>query len=557
VKVRFFDEDLNRRDDVPLDYKGDGVYAATIENIDSGALYQFVLDGQEVPDPYARCLPFGVDGPARVVKSRRQRALPDSPPLHRWSIYEIHVGTFTPAGTFRGAIEKLDSVAELGVSAIELLPIAAFAGYRGWGYDGVAPFSPFAEYGGPDDLRALVLAAHERGLAVVLDVVYNHFGPSGNYLPRYSKEYFAADVQTPWGAAPDFSRRPMRSLVIENVRYWLTEFGFDALRLDAAHAIVDSSDRHIVAEIVDVARSMDPPRRVFIEDERNHPHFLVKTGVDAVWADDFHHQIHVLLTQERDGYYEAYTPTVAALAKCIREGWTYSGQPYAPWQGRRRGAPVFALRPEQLITCVQNHDQVGNRAFGTRLSHEVGTDRFALAAMVLLFLPTTPLLFMGQEWAATSPFLFFSNHGGELGKAVTAGRRKEFAHFAAFAEPGAAESIPDPEATETYERSKLHWEERESPRHNRVLALHRALLSLRKADAVMSAATGWDEIDAFDRGDVLEIVRTHRHEKRRLIVNFGNDPAPVNVSSRSRVLLLFGDFDGRRIGACQGMLLSD
>jgi maltooligosyltrehalose trehalohydrolase len=269
-----------------------------------------------------------------------------------------------------------------------------------------------------------------------------------------------------------------------------------------------------------------------------------------------HHQVHVLLTKERDGYYAAYEPTVDALARCIRQGWIYTGQPYDPWNGRRRGAPATPLRPEQLVTCVQNHDQVGNRAFGTRLSHEAGVDRFALAAMLLLFLPTTPLLFMGQEWAATSPFLFFSDHEGELGKAVTNGRRKEFEDFAAFRNPSASEKIPDPQASETFERSKLRWDERDVEPHHRVLALHRTMLGLRRDDPVLSSACGWDELEALARGAMLEVVRKQGAGARRLVLNFSEEAQPLGAPANSRVLLTWGKCDGQRLGAWSAVLLA-
>jgi maltooligosyltrehalose trehalohydrolase len=555
VSVRLYDDEAKPVRSVRLESKGDNLYARSIDGVREGALYKLVLDGEELPDPYARYLPFGVHGPARIVAPAREPALEAAPLPHRWTIYELHVGTFTPEGTYRAAAEKLELLVDLGVSAIELLPVAAFAGKRGWGYDGVALFAPFAPYGEPDDLRAFVRAAHRRGLAVILDVVYNHFGPTGNYLPRYAKAYFTADIQTPWGAAPDFSRRPMRNLVLDSVRYWLTEYGFDALRLDATHAIVDPSDRHIVSEIVDVAASLDPRRRIFLEDERNDPRALTETRADGVWADDLHHQIHVLLTRENDGYYAAYQATVDALAACIQNGWSYTGQPYAPWKGRARGAPATSLRPEQLIACIQNHDQVGNRAFGTRLSHEAGIERFGLAAMLLLFLPTTPLLFMGQEWAATSPFLYFSDHEGELGEAVTNGRRKEFEGFAAFRH-SSAETIPDPQAVETFRRSKLSWRERSEDPHRRVLDLHRAMLRLRRDDPVLSAPSGWKHIQAFARGETLEVLRQQGAPTRRLVVNFSQQHCSFSAPANARLLSTWGSADADRLGGLSAVLLA-
>ncbi len=415
----------------------------------------------------------------------------------------------------------------LGVTAIELMPLAAFPGARGWGYDGVALYAPHAGYGTPDDLRALVRAAHARGLAVVLDVVYNHFGPSGNYLAHYAAEYFTETVKTPWGAAPDFTHAPMRELVLGNVRHWLDEFGIDALRLDATHAIVDSSTPHILRAIADEAHARD--RLVFFEDERNDPSLVTEHGADAIWADDFHHAVHVLLTGERDGYYAAYPPTVEALARTIARGWAFEGEPYAPWGGRPRGKPaVGALRPAQLVYCIQNHDQIGNRADGGRLSRFVELDAYVAASVLLLFLPATPLLFMGQEWGARSPFPFFSNHGGQLGASISKGRKKELASFAAFADGG--REIWDPEDAATFVASRVEWQERERAPHRPVLAAYRAMLALRRTDEVLSAVASFGDLTAHAEGDLLVVTRAHRAGARRLVVNFGRSALGVGKS---------------------------
>ncbi len=261
--------------------------------------------------------------------------------------------------------------AELGVTAIELLPVAAFAGERGWGYDGVAQYAPYAPYGSPEDLRSFVRAAHARGLAVVLDVVYNHFGPAGNYLSRYAPEYFTSKVQTPWGPAPDFAHAPMRRLVLENATYWLEEFGFDGLRLDATHAIHDPSPVHVLRELTQLAGAMTPPRKVFFEDERNEPAVVRELGADGVWADDFHHQVHVLLTGERDGYYNAYEPTLAALARAIREGWTFTGQPFPPWEGKPRGKPLEGIdrAPPRLLPAEPRSGRQSRARRAARAPH--------------------------------------------------------------------------------------------------------------------------------------------------------------------------------------------
>ena len=300
VEVRLFADERRSTRDLPLEPEGDGLFGGRFPGVAAGALYKFVLDGREWPDPYARFLPFGVHGPAEVVA--RVRARPRAgPPPDRYVVYELHVGAFTREGTYAAAAERLDDLAELGVTAVELMPLSAAPGHRGWGYDGVAHFAPFAPYGRPERLRAFVERAHALGLAVLLDVVYNHFGPSGNYLGEYAPEYFDPDVRTPWGAAPNFAHPRMRRYVLDNARMWLDEYGFDGLRLDAVHAIHDRSRPHVVRELCDLARSLEPARTVFAEDERNDPAVVTELGVDGVWADDFHHQTRVLLTGERDG----------------------------------------------------------------------------------------------------------------------------------------------------------------------------------------------------------------------------------------------------------------
>ncbi len=540
VSVRLFDPAGEATRTVPLEARGDGLFAKDVPGVFPGALYKLVLDGEEVPDPYARFMPQGVHGPAEVWAKGKETALAAPPPRENVSLYEVHVGTFSPEGTFRGVEARLDAIAELGVTTLELLPVASFAGARGWGYDGVALYAPYERYGTPDDLRALVRAAHARGLGVVLDVVYNHFGPAGNYLWKYSPAYFTPAVKTPWGPAPDFGHAPMRGLVMDNVRYWLEEFGFDGLRLDAVHAIHDATSAvHVLREITDLSHGMSPPRAIYFEDERNDPASVTALGADGVWADDFHHHLHVVLTSEQDGYYRAYERDVAGLARAINEGWSFTGEPYAPWDGRPRGKAVrgAGVLPHRLVYCIQNHDQVGNRALGTRLSHLVDMDSYAAASMLLLFLPAVPLLFMGQEWASKAPFLFFSDHDSELGEAVRKGRREEFATFAAFANPEERAKIPDPQAEETFLRSKLDWESREAPAHAAVLGLYRAMLDLRRHDEVLGAKASWEDVEATARGPLLEVVRRHGGRERCLLVNLGNEARPSSSPSGATVLL--------------------
>jgi maltooligosyltrehalose trehalohydrolase len=407
------------------------------------------------------------------------------------------------------------------------MPLAAFAGERGWGYDGVAPFAPHAPYGTPDELRAFVDAAHGLGLGVLLDVVYNHLGPAGNYLSAYSPDYFTSAARNAWGDAPDVAHPAMRSLVLSNARYWLEEFRFDGLRLDAVHAIVDPSPRHAVAELAAMAHALDPAIAIVGEDDRNDASLVTAAGLDALWADDLHHALHVTLTGERDGYYGSYSGGAAEVARAIARGWIYEGQAYGH-SGNARGTDASALAASAFVYCLQNHDQVGNRAHGDRLTAGVSVDAWCAASAVLLFVPMTPLLFMGQEWAASTPFLYFTDHEPGLGALVTAGRREEFKRFRAFSDPAAAARIPDPQARETFTRSRLRWEERDAEPHARVLALYRALLALRRADPVLRASTR-EGLTADAAGPVLRVRRERGGEARVLLANLSPTAADVGA----------------------------
>lgn len=519
VRVRLFEDDRRAARDVELEPRERGEFETHLPAVGAGALYKFVLDDREVPDPYARFLPFGVHGPAEVRAPARTPPLRPPARLDRLCTYELHVGTFTAEGTIRAARAKLRDLAALGVGALELMPLAAFSGDRGWGYDGVAHYAPHAPYGRPEDLCGFVREAHELGLYVLVDAVFNHFGPSGNYLASYAPEYFTAAFSTPWGDALDFGEPHMRGYVLGAARMWLEEYGFDGLRLDATHAIVDRSTPHIVRQIADLAHSLDPARLVIAEDARNESTLVTDVGVDAVWADDFHHHLRVLMTGERDGYYAAYEPAPAALAHAIERGWSYEGQAYAPW-GRPRGTSADALSPEQFVYCIENHDQAGNRAFGERLSQQVSVDAFCAASTLLLFLPMSPLLFMGQEWGASTPFLYFTQHDEELGALVSKGRREEFKSFRAFSDPKARDRIPDPQARATFESSKLKWRERGLPAHARVLRTVRELLRLRREDPVLSEGCERKDLGARAQGDLLVVERSRRGGRRVLVANF-------------------------------------
>lgn len=515
-EVELVDAQGNSLERLPLEALGGGFYRASVPGVGHGARYWFVIDGKRLPDPCARSLPDGVHGPARVIAwSYQPRHAAPARPLAQQVIYELHVGTFTPEGTFAAAQQRLPALVELGVTTLELMPVAAFAGERGWGYDGVALFAPHRAYGTPDELRQLVDAAHGLGLGVLLDVVYNHFGPSGNYLAAYSPRYFSEEFQNAWGKAPNFAEPALRQLVLQNARYWLSELGFDGLRLDATHAVFDASGRHILSELAELAHGLTPPRLLIAEDERNHAALVLDVGLDALWADDFHHQLRVTLTGERSGYYAAYQPGAQGIADAINRGWLYTGQTN-PVTREARGTSADALRAESLLYCIQNHDQVGNRALGDRLAHD---SAYRAASLLLLFLPMTPLLFMGQEWGASSPFLYFTDHDAELGKLVSEGRRREFAGFPEFSDPERRNAIPDPQAPATFEAAKLRWAEREQAPHAATLELYRAALALRKSDPVLSGS-GRAELWAHADDDVLFVERWRGDERRVLVMSF-------------------------------------
>jgi maltooligosyltrehalose trehalohydrolase len=521
------------------------LYEARVNGVGHGARYRFALDTDEaghggvaLSDPYARFLPDGVDGPSMVWRSSyRFRHEHVARPLREHVIYELHVGTFTEDGTYAGAAERLAELADLGVTCVELLPVAAFAGQRGWGYDGVAHFAPHRSYGSPDDLRAFVDTAHGLGLSVLLDVVYNHFGPVGNVLPRYAPAYFTRENPTPWGPSPDFTYGPMRRYVVDNVVFWLDEMRVDGLRVDAVNATYDPSRVHVLREASDAIRARGRPVLLVAEDERNDPAVLDRLRFDALWADDFHHAVHARLTGERDGYYRAFDGTADEIARTIARGWLYEGQAYAP-TGEPRGAPADGVPASSFVYCLQNHDQVGNRALGERL-HHVGAraavhgaappavDALCAATALMLALPMTPLLFMGQEWAATTPFLFFTDHEPEVGATVREGRHNEFGTFAAFADPRVRDRIPDPQAEATFLASRLRWDERDTPEARRVLALHRELLHLRRRDPVLQAATR-EQLTARAFGDlVLVRLASFEGDPRWVLSNLGPLPVPL------------------------------
>jgi maltooligosyltrehalose trehalohydrolase len=476
---------------------GDGTFAAFLPDVHTGDRYRYRVDDKgPFPDPVSRFQPEGVHGPSQVIDPTRfawsDAAWPGRP-LEDLIIYELHVGTFTPAGTYAAVIERLPQLVELGVTAIELLPVADFPGERNWGYDGVSLFAPARCYGTPDDLRRLVDAAHRAGLAVIQDVVYNHLGPDGNYLGAFSPYYFSAHHKNAWGASLNFDgphSERVREFFLQNALHWVHEYHVDGLRLDATHAIRDEGRRHFLAELsATVHTAVSRPVSLMAEDDRNraamvYPEAEGGWGLDALWADDFHHQVRRLVAGDHEGYYGDFTGTVTDLAATIRQGWFYCGQRSAHANAPRGSDPGGMALP-RFVICIQNHDQVGNRALGERLHHQIDRAAYRAATALLLLAPETPLLFMGQEWAASTPFQFFTDHRPELGRLVTEGRRKEFQHFSAFADPKMRERIPDPQAATTFEASKLNWDERGREPHASILRLYQALLQLRRHDPAL------------------------------------------------------------------------
>jgi maltooligosyltrehalose trehalohydrolase len=478
---------------------GDGWFECVTRDAEPGSLYRYRIGyDQEVPDPASRHQPRDVHGPSQVVDSAAFEWGDEAWEGRPWEeavLYELHVGTFSPDGTFRGVAERLDYLAELGITALELMPVAVFPGRRNWGYDGVLPFAPDATYGRPEDLKDLVQAAHRRGLMMILDVVYNHFGPEGNYLHLYAPGFFTQRHQTPWGDGINFDgegSRVVRDFFIHNALFWLEEYGFDGLRLDAVHAIADDSEPDILIELAEaVGAGPGRQRRVHLvlENDRNAAHYLARVDdgsprwYTAQWNDDFHHAAHLLATGESDGYYVDYKDQPAAhLARCLTEGFAYQGDPSPFRKGMPRGEPSTGLPTTAFINLLQNHDQVGNRALGERLGELTSPEALRAITAVLLLAPYPPLIFMGQELMAASPFLFFCDFGEELAQSVTEGRRREFAQFERFSDPKARESIPDPNDPETFQRSKLDWGALDQAPHASWQRFHRTLLTLRQRE---------------------------------------------------------------------------
>jgi maltooligosyltrehalose trehalohydrolase len=505
VSVVIYDGTESVVRELRMERESTGYYSATDPASSAGTLYKYRLDGEVFPDLASRFQPQGVHGPSQVVDGRSFRWTDfgwKSPALRELVIYEAHVGTFTPEGTFEAIITRLDHLKKIGVNAIELMPVADFAGDRNWGYDGVSIYAPSRAYGEPDGLRTLVDAAHAAGIAVILDVVYNHLGPDGNYMGTYSQDYFNAAHHTPWGAAFNLDgpgAEPVRQLFAENPEYWVNEFHVDGFRLDATHAIPDASPKHLIQEIAERTQALGA--FVICEDPRNERKLLLSRqeggyGCDAVWADDFHHVVRVQMTKEDEGYMGYFKGTMEELLKTVREGWLFSGE--LQKDGIPRGTSGLEIEPEHFVHCISNHDQVGNRAYGDRLNKVIPPAAYRAASALLLTGPYTPMLFMGQEWAASSPFLYFTDHHDELGKGVTEGRRKEFADFSEFRDPKTRALIPDPQALTTFTDSKLIWTQLGQSPHAETLRLYSDFLQFRRLELQDRHRSRWqvDQVSA-------------------------------------------------------------
>ena len=478
-----------------------GVFDTIVDRASAGDQYGYRVDNGDVrPDPASRFQPEGVHGPSQVIDPSAFTWTDDRwrgrPPGDR-ILYELHIGTFTPEGTFAAAAAKLELLRDIGVTVIEIMPVADFAGSRNWGYDGVCLFAPSRVYGRPDDLRRLVDRAHHLGLAVVLDVVYNHLGPEGAYLPAFNKDYFTSQHSTPWGRGVNLdgpSSQMVRRFIVENAMHWIREYHVDGLRLDATHALVEDNDGAILREIAAYAHRA-APRSVFIhaEDHRNLAAIVDAPsrggwGLDGVWADDFHHVMRRLLHGDRHGYYADFAGTVGELASTIQRGWFFTGQP-SPRRNAPRGTDPSAIPMQRFVVCLQNHDQIGNRPRGDRLNHVVPVESWRAASAILLTVPMTPLVFMGQEWSASTPFQFFTDLEPALGVHVTEGRRREFAEFPEFSDEVSRAMIPDPQALSTFQASHLQWAERNAGPRAYSLNLYRALIALRLDHPALGASS--------------------------------------------------------------------
>jgi maltooligosyltrehalose trehalohydrolase len=479
--------------EIPLAARPGGWHELVTSEAQAGTRYRYILpDGTRVPDPASRFQPEDVRGPSEVIDPASYRWKDSSWNGRPWVeavIYELHIGAFTQEGIFLAAIEKLDYLVDLGVTAIEIMPVGDFPGRRNWGYDGVLLYAPDSSYGRPEHMKALVEAAHLRGLMVILDVVYNHFGPDGNFLSLYAPKIFTDRHKTPWGDAVNFDSHGsevVREFIIHNALYWIEEFNLDGLRLDAVHTIKDDGPRHVLDELAQRVRAASTrPVHLILENERNQASRLIRNQrgepveFTAQWNDDIHHVLHTAATLESDGYYRDYKDDTKKLGRALAEGFAFQGEVMSTLKSAR-GEPSAHLPSDAFVAFIQNHDQVGNRAFGERLGSIAPVEAVRAVAAVYLLLPQTPMLFMGEEWGSLQPFLFFCDFDGELGELVRKGRREEFSSFPEFRDPEIRETIPDPQSEATFRASKLDWSQVQKGAHGEWLEWYRRILEVRK-----------------------------------------------------------------------------
>lgn len=521
-----------------------GWWSVEVESACAGTDYGFLVDedGQCYPDPRSMCQPLGVHNRSRIYDQHAfEWSCPrfQAPPLASALVYELHIGTFTEQGTFDAAIGKLQYLADLGITYIELMPVASFAGHHGWGYDGVALYSVHDPYGGADGLKRFVDAAHKAGMAVLLDVVYNHFGPVGNYTGKFGP-YLIDSHTTPWGGAINLEgpgSDQVRRFLIENALMWLRDYRIDGLRLDAVHALVDRSAIHFLEqlsiEVETLATASGRGLVLIAESDLNDPRFVTPReaggfGMDAQWSDDFHHALFTVLSSGAGGYYADFG-TLGQLAKALERTFVYDGI-YSRYRRCVHGRPTGALSQHRFLGFIQNHDQIGNRALGDRISAIVGLNRAKIAAAIVFLSPFVPMIFQGEEWGASTPFLYFADHEDpEMARAISAGRRKEFEHFG-----WAQDSIPDPEAVETFERSKLVWSEQDQDEHRELRSWYQELIQLRRSNLCLNS------------GEPGNITVTFHEEERwiqftrgwlMLICNLGDSRRSFAVPAGSRILL--------------------
>jgi maltooligosyltrehalose trehalohydrolase len=515
-----------------------------MEQAGPGDDYAFVLNDSStaLPDPRSAFQPFGVHGPSRIVD---HNAFPwtdqgwQAPPLSSALVYELHIGTFTSEGTFESAIERLEHLVNLGVTHIEIMPVSEFPGDRGWGYDGVDLYAPHHAYGGPEGLKRLVDACHAKGLAVLLDVVYNHLGPVGNYLGRFGP-YFTDTYETPWGSAVNLDgpgSREVRRFFCDNARMWLRDYHFDGLRIDAVHAFFDRSAIHfleqLATEIDSLESHLEGQLVLIAESDLNQPAVVRPReafgfGIDAQWSDDFHHALHTVLTGERTGYYADFG-SLADLAKAMKSVFVYDGA-YSEFRKRIHGRPVVNLPASRFFGYLQNHDQIGNRARGDRSSHLMSIGRLKIAAALVLLSPFVPMLFQGEEFAASTPFQYFTGYEDpQMGHAVSEGRKNEFAAFG-----WNPEDVPDPQAPATFQRSKLNWPETGEPPHDALLDWHKRLIALRRSNSDL--ANGSLEAIAVDFDEMRRFLALRRGAFT-IISNLAKTPLVAPVEERDEIVL--------------------